>query len=79
MTRLAAGDRDAVDRHPARVFALATRAEPADMSRERHDRIAHRLEADGLGQLTPAEHQDVEAHWRSCAICTGDLCDINER
>jgi hypothetical protein len=49
------------------------------MSRERHDRIAHRLEADGLGQLTPAEHQDVEAHWRSCAICTGDLCDLNER
>jgi anti-sigma-K factor RskA len=48
------------------------------MSGARHDQVRDRLEQYALGELTPAERHDVEAHLRACAGCARDLRELQE-
>jgi anti-sigma-K factor RskA len=46
------------------------------MTMNRHDTIGARLDEYALGQLSPEERRDVEAHVRECEICSADLREL---
>jgi anti-sigma-K factor RskA len=48
------------------------------MTDPRHTRIVDRLEEYVLGQLSPADQRDVEAHLRACAVCTSEVRELTE-
>jgi anti-sigma-K factor RskA len=46
------------------------------MTMNRHDTVSARLDEYALGQLSPEERHDVEAHVRGCEICSADLHEL---